>query len=83
MTTPKILGKEIAELLRSGGFHDEAKDLEQQLLELGSSDPQHQAEARRAIESRCHPHWLGDLYIEGLSLTDWWNKLEDLSRSVK
>lgn len=73
---------EVLELLRTHGFHQEADDLEAQVVRLGSGSRDIRAEAQRAIQQRCHPRWLGDLFLPGVALNQWWDLLERLGRAA-
>lgn len=83
MENARAAGQAVLELLESHGFSDERDRLARQLLSLESTEPQVRAAAQREIVSMCHPRWLGDLYIEGLSLTEWSRKLDMLSKAVQ
>lgn len=71
---------EVLQLLREHGFIAESDELERQIQQLSSTDPRERAAAGRRILDMCHPRGLGDLYLERLSLQDWWGKLEVLSK---
>ncbi len=73
---------EVLELLRAHGFSAEAADLQDELDKLRTGLPLERAEARRAIQQRVHPRWLGDLYLPGLSVNQWWQLLEHLGRAA-
>jgi hypothetical protein len=79
---PTETAREVLDLLRSHGFATEATELENQLKMLQSTDPLQVTAARNQIKSMCTPRWLGDLFIDGLTLKAWWNKLEELSEDV-
>ncbi|HET9956093.1 MAG TPA: hypothetical protein VFQ61_16415 [Polyangiaceae bacterium] len=83
MASPRAAGQDVLDLLRDHGFFDDAARLERALSSLDSGAPQVRAAAQREILNMCHPRWLGDLYIEGLSLTDWSGKLDALSNAVQ
>jgi len=82
MSSVRAAGQEVLELLKTHGFADDAARLERELSRLESDDPQVRALAQREIANMCHPRWLGDLYIEGLSLTEWSRRLDALSRAA-
>ena len=75
--------QEVIEALRQHGFPQEADDLAVQAAKLASPDPTDRAQAGHAISDRCQPRWLGDLYLEGLSLQQWWGLLERCARFVR
>jgi hypothetical protein len=79
--TPEA-AREILRLLRAHGFETEATELENQLQMLQSGEPLKVTAARDRIKNMCNPRWLGDLFIDGLTLKAWWNKLEELSNDV-
>lgn len=83
MENALAVGQAVLELLERHGFSAERDRLARELSSLESADPQVRAAAQREIISMCHPRWLGDLYIEGLSLTEWSRKLDMLSKAVQ
>jgi hypothetical protein len=72
--------QEVIEVLTAHAFVEAARDFESQVAKLGDPDAATRAEASRAIDDRCQPRWLGDLYVEGFSLQQWWGLLEEASR---
>ncbi len=77
------VASEVIEALRSHGFNDEAEALEQQVSNLSSSNEQERLKARNTIVSMAHPRWLGDLYLDRVTLKDWWSMLEAMAQRVK
>ncbi|HEY2901177.1 MAG TPA: hypothetical protein VGL59_11415 [Polyangia bacterium] len=77
------IANDVLNLLSANGFGAEVQDLADRLAELKSPDQQLRKQAREAIEQRCKPRWLGDLYIDGSTLADWWGKLESLARAIR
>jgi hypothetical protein len=75
--------QEVIEALSAHKFVEAARDFESQVAKLADPDAATRAEAVRAIGDRCQPRWLGDLYVEGLSLQNWWGLLEEASRFAK
>ncbi len=63
---------ELIALLRQAGFAAPADDLEGLVRRLESDDVEERAAAARAILERCHPRWLGDLYVPGITHQQWW-----------
>jgi hypothetical protein len=74
---------EVIEILQQHGFSEEANDLALQVSKLTSPNLADREEAGRAISDRCQPRWLGDLYLEGLSLQQWWGLLERSARLAR
>lgn len=75
-------GDDVVRLLASAGFRSQADELRDLLTKARSPDATERASACAAIQQRCHPRWLGDLFIPGLSLQEWWTALEHLAKSV-
>ena len=75
--------RQIVDILSSAGHILEARDFEQQISKLASSNNPDRIATAQAIVDRCHPRWLGDLFIEKLSLQEWWGLLEQASRFAK
>ncbi|HOU92229.1 MAG TPA: hypothetical protein PLU22_14350 [Polyangiaceae bacterium] len=69
---PKNPLQELLALLRQAGFAAQADDLEGHVRGLDSDDTEERAAAARAILERCHPRWLGDLYVPGTTHQQWW-----------
>jgi len=68
--------KQVVDLLRSHGFDQASEDFQLQVDRLSSGEKDERIAAADAIEQRAHPRWLGDLYIDGLKLQEWWGLLE-------
>jgi hypothetical protein len=68
--------QQVVSLLRAHGFDQEAADFPLQIEKLASPDPTERAAAAQAIEHRSSPRWLGDLYLQEVTLQDWWGLLE-------
>lgn len=67
--------------LRQGGRPDLAEELEGLLDQ--TRDPEAGAKALDAIIQRCHPKWLGDVYVEGTGWPGWWNRLGRLRAAAE
>lgn len=68
--------QEVVDLLIAHGFLSAAKDFELQISSLASLEAAERAIAAQAIVDRCNARWLGDLYLDNLSLQDWWGLLD-------
>lgn len=77
------LADDVVHLLETAGCQREADDLRAQVAKLASPDLSKRREAAEAIKQRCHPRWLGDLFIPNASLSDWWGALEALSLEAR
>ena len=75
--------QQILGILSAAGHLLEARDFEQQISKLASSNSADRIDAAHAIAARCSPRWLGDLFIEKLSLQEWWGLLERAGRFAK
>lgn len=72
------LGREVVVALSQHGHDLAAMDLDTLLNNLSSGDTQVQRDVLRNIRERCDVRWLGDLYMQGMTLKDWWGILEQL-----
>lgn len=63
----------LCDLLRRSGHEDQANEI-QALLDIvlapGSSDSLRD-EAIKNLAMRCHPRWLGDFFIDGMTYPRW------------
>lgn len=75
--------QEVIDILGSLDFVDASRDFENHVVKLADPDASVRAQAARAIEQRCQPRWLGDLYIPGVSLQGWWGLLERASQFAR
>jgi hypothetical protein len=56
-----------------------------QIERLASADVSERDRAVEAIEHMSNPRWLGDLYLESLTLNSWWgllNKAAEFAKTV-
>lgn len=72
----------IVELLRTSDLPHEADELEKLAAEYHSSSIEKKRETADRIKNMCHPKWLGDFYIKGVSLREWYSLIDKLSKSV-
>lgn len=72
----------IVDLLNKSDFCEQAKDLGDLGSKYYTSSKEEKHEISRKIKEMCHPKWLGDLYIEGISQKEWFSLLDHLSRSI-
>lgn len=75
----------VVDLLAGHGFGKAADDLRSEMQKLSSADPSERLHAVEAIDHMSNPRWLGDLYVEGLTLSSWWGLLgeaADFARQV-
>lgn len=77
------LANDIVYKLQLHGHTGAAADLDNLLTELLLDDEERQRVILQDINDRCDIRWLGDLYLPGISLNDWWNRLEKLKTSTK
>ena len=85
MTQLIELTNQIAECLNSAGlskYADELQALCATAVNPGVTNDE-RIEALNQIESRCHIRWFGDLYVQNLSLQEWWGQLERLGKSAR
>lgn len=69
-------------LLRTNGFNAEADMLEDLAAKYYLPSDNSRKEIANKIKEMCHPKWLGDVYINNLSLKEWYGLLDKLSKSV-
>lgn len=78
-------GDLVARDLETGGFTAEASEI-RALSGIAGDDSRSAAERTDALDQicmRCHVKWLGDIYLAHLSQTDWWSRLEKLSKAAR
>lgn len=68
--------EQVVRLLLSHGFSNAAEDLQSLMENLSNGEGAQRVAAADAIEQRANPRWLGDLYLDGLKLEEWWGLLE-------
>jgi hypothetical protein len=83
MTTPEDPLQEVIDRLLAHGFSQAAQDFQRHVAKLASSSSDERSAAADAIEQRSNPRWLGDLYLEGMTLQDWWGLLEKAAKAAK
>ncbi|MFE8100742.1 hypothetical protein RBA63_13135 [Brenneria goodwinii] len=75
----------ICDLLMRSSYQDEANEINSlvnKVLNLSKND----SERTLAIESlisRCHPKWLGDYYINGVSHKEWTDLVTEFRKKLK
>ena len=74
-------GRSTVNSLRQGGRADLPEELEALLDQ--TRDPGVRDEALGAIAQRCHPKWLGDVYVEGVGWPSWWDRLSRLGTAAE
>ncbi|MEF9678768.1 hypothetical protein ABRQ00_21160 [Pectobacterium aroidearum] len=78
------IAKEICGYLTSASIHDEVTEIEGFIKVI--FDENENIEVRKsAIDNlllRCHPKWLGDYYVEGVTYQEWTNLISRLDRSL-
>ncbi len=63
----------LCDLLKRSGYEDEADEIQALVdivLDPNSSDSQRN-EAIKNLTMRCHPKWLGDFFIDGMTYPQW------------
>jgi hypothetical protein len=83
MTTPDDPLQEAIDRLLAHGFTQAAQDFQMHVAKLASTSIDERLAAAEAIEQRSNPRWLGDLYLEGMTLLDWWGLLEKAAKVAK
>lgn len=71
----------IVAALEADGFADHARGLRE--LVDAARRPERRSEALEAIQSRCHPRWLGDLYVRSYEWPEWWNVVGGLGEAAR
>ena len=75
----------VAKDLETGGHTTEASEI-RTLSDTAGDNSRPAAERVDALEQvrmRCHVKWLGDIYLAHLSQTEWWSRLEKLSKAAR
>lgn len=72
----------IINILDNHNFKKQAEDLESLVLQYYSESKENRKKIGCQIKQMCHPKWIGDLYVEGISQKEWFNLLDRLSRSI-
>ena len=75
--------QEVVDRLIAHGLRQAAEDFAVQISKLASADATERSTAAEAIIYRCHVRWLGDLYLEALSLQEWWGLLDRAADHAK
>jgi hypothetical protein len=74
---------EILELLRRNHFNQQADELEVLASQYYSVSKDEKENIAVKIKQICHPKWLGDFFIHGITQKDWFGLLDRLNRSIK
>lgn len=72
----------IVEMLKQNNFNNELNMLENLFSQYNSTSKENKPEIGKKIKDMCNPRWLGDLYVKGISLKEWYGLLDKLSKSV-
>lgn len=75
----------VAKDLEVGGFTVEASEI-RTLSSIAADDSRSAVERIDALDQicmRCHLKWLGDIYLVQQSQTEWWSRLEKLSKAAR
>lgn len=72
----------IVKLLRDNNFDPQAKQLETLASRLYIADEREKERVGEEIRQMCHPRWLGDVFIHGISHQEWYELLDRLNRSI-
>jgi hypothetical protein len=81
----KEYSEKICDLLIRSSYQDEANEIDllvKEVLNFKKND----SERRSAIDSlisRCHPKWLGDYYINGVSYKEWTDLITTFRNKLK
>ena len=76
------LAREVVVALGQHGHNLAATDLNNLINNLLSGNAQVQHEVLQNIRERCDVRWLGDLYMQGMTLKEWWGILEQLKTAA-
>jgi len=76
-----LQAQRVIDTLTAGGHAAAASDLLQLINKLNAaqSDPE-KIDILVEIQKRCHVRWLGDLFIDGISMDTWWKELDKLRK---
>ncbi|MEQ9904268.1 hypothetical protein [Pectobacterium aroidearum] len=80
----KEIGNKICDHLILSSHQKEALEIDGLLKKIfnETNDP---IEKKTVIDNlllRCHPKWLGDYYVEGVTYQDWTNLISRFDRSI-
>jgi hypothetical protein len=73
---------QIIDLLRNNKFFEEADTLDELSSKYCFATIEHKKEIAQKIKSMCHVKWLGDIYINDITIKEWYGLLDKLSKSV-
>lgn len=81
----KECSEEICHLLIQSSYEAEAAEIHSlvnKILTSGKDDNDREMAIKNLI-LRCHPKWLGDYYINGVSYVEWTNLISSLKTKLK
>jgi len=69
----KELVEQICDLLKNSSYEEEVKSIQDMFYKVKhlEKDDEKRILALENLISRCHPRWLGDYHIVGLSYQEW------------
>lgn len=74
--------KKILEYMHQNNFDQQANELEVLAAQYYNSTNEQKENVRSKIKQMCHPKWLGDFFIPGITQKEWFRLLDRLSKSV-
>ncbi|PXB00568.1 MULTISPECIES: hypothetical protein [Pectobacterium] len=80
----KEIGNKICDYLILSSHQKEALEIDGLLKKIldENNDPIERKEAADNLSSRCHPRWLGDYYIDGVTYKEWTDLITRLKKSL-